>query len=60
MTDQRWMEIVKALAYGEAPSVIAQAEGVTVAEVEAIAGQDAQAVAERREKLREEGYLEGD
>ena len=37
MTDQRKMEIVKALAYGETPEQAAAAEGVTVAEVQQIA-----------------------
>lgn len=41
MTDQRYMEIIKALACGEAPSTIAEAESVRVEEVEAIATQDA-------------------
>lgn len=57
MTDQRYMEIVKALAYGEAPSLIAECEGVTVAEVEAIATQDADKVAQRKAQLKEAGYL---
>ena len=57
MTDQRYMEIVKALAYGEAPSLIAECEGVTVAEVEAIATQDADKVAQRKTQLKEAGYL---
>ena len=53
MTDQRYMEIVKALAYGESPSLIAECEGVTVAEVEAIATQDADKVAQRKAQLKE-------
>ena len=57
MTDQRYMEIVKALAYGEAPSFIAECEGVAVAEVEAIATQDADKVAQRKAQLKEAGYL---
>lgn len=57
MTDQRYMEIVKSLAYGEAPSLIAECEGVTVAEVEAIATQDADKVAQRKAQLKEAGYL---
>lgn len=57
MTDRRYMEIVKALAYGEAPSLIAECEGVTVAEVEAIATQDADKVAQRKAQLKEAGYL---
>ena len=57
MTDQRYMEIVKALAYGEAPSIIAECEGVAVAEVEAIATQDADKVAQRKAQLKEVGYL---
>ena len=60
MTDQKRMEIVKALAYGETPAAIAQVEGVSVDEVEAIAQQDAQAVTERKRLLKEAGYLEGD
>lgn len=57
MTDQRYMEIVKALAYGEAPSTIAEAESVRVEEVEAIATQDADKVAQRKAQLKEAGYL---
>lgn len=57
MTDQRYMEIVKALAYGESPSLIAECEGVTEAEVEAIATQDADKVSARRAALKEAGYL---
>lgn len=57
MTDQRYMEIVKALAYGESPPLIAECEGVTVAEVEAIATQDADKVAQRKAQLKEAGYL---
>ena len=57
MTDQRYMEIVKALAYGEAPSTIAEAESVRVEEVEAIATQDADKVSARRAALKEAGYL---
>ena len=57
MTDQRYMEIVKALAYEESPSLIAECEGVTVAEVEAIATQDADKVAQRKAQLKEAGYL---
>ena len=57
MTDQWYMEIVKALAYGESQSLIAECEGVTVAEVEAIATQDADKVAQRKAQLKEAGYL---
>ena len=57
MTDQRYMEIVNALAYGEAPSTIAEAESVRVEEVEAIATQDADKVAQRKAQLKEAGYL---
>lgn len=57
MTDQRYMEIVKALAYGEAPSTIAEAESARVEEVEAIATQDADKVSARRAALKEAGYL---
>lgn len=53
MTDQRYMEIVNALAYGEAPSTIAEAESVRVEEVEAIAAQDADQVAQRKAQLKE-------
>ena len=58
MNDQKKMEIIKALAYGESPSLIAECEGVTEAEVEAIAASCAGEIAVRRAKLREEGYLE--
>ena len=55
MTDQRYMEIVKALAYGEAPSMIAEAESVRMEEVEAIATQDADKVAQRKAQMKEAG-----
>lgn len=57
MNDQKKMEIIKALAYGESPSLIAECEGVTEAEVEAIATQDADRVSARRTALKEAGYL---
>lgn len=57
MTDQRYMEIIKALAYGEAPSTIAESEGVRVEEVEAIATQDADKVAQRKAQMKEAGSL---
>lgn len=57
MTDQKYMEIVKALAYGETPAQIAVAENVQQAEVERIAAQDAEKVSLRREQLKEAGYL---
>ena len=53
MTDQRYMEIIKALALGEAPSTIAESESVRVEEVEAIATQDADKVAQRKAQLKE-------
>ena len=53
MTDQRYMEIIKALACGEAPSTIAEAESVRVEEVEASATQEADKVAQRKAQLKE-------
>ena len=58
MNDQKKTEIIKALAYAESPSLIAECEGVTEAEVEAVAASCAGEVAVRRAKLLEEGYLE--
>ena len=57
MNDQKTTEIIKALAYGESPSLIAECEGVTEAEVEAIAASCAGEVAVRRAALKEAGYL---
>lgn len=58
MNDQKKAEIIKALAYGESPSLIAECERVTEAEVEAVAASCAGEIAVRRAKLREEWYLE--
>lgn len=57
MTDQRYMEIIKALALGEAPSTIAESESVRVEEVEAIATQDADKVAQRKAQIKEASAL---
>lgn len=57
MTDQRYMEIIKALALGETPSTIAEAESVRVEEVEEIATQDADKVAQRKAQIKEASAL---
>ena len=59
MTDQRKMEIVKALAYGETPEQAAAAEGVGAKEAREIARSCAAEVAAERETLRKAGYLNG-
>ena len=59
MTDQRKMEIIKALAYGESAVQVARAEGVTVAEVQQIAVDCDTEIFAEREMLRKAGYIDG-
>lgn len=51
MTEETREEIMKALAYGLDPATVAQCNGVTVEEVNAIDAERAQRVAEIREQL---------
>lgn len=51
MAEETREEIMKALAYGLDPTTVAQCNGVTVEEVQAIAAERAQRVAEIREQL---------
>lgn len=57
MTEERKMEIVKALAYGETPEQAAAAEGIDPGAVQEIASACAEEIAEEREMLRRVGYI---
>lgn len=57
MSDQQKMEIIKALAYGEAPEQAATAEGIDVSAVLKIQKSEADDIAEEREMLRKAGYI---
>lgn len=59
MTEQRKMELVKALAYGEMPERAAAAENVGVAEALEIRQSCAAEIAGEREILTKAGYLDG-
>lgn len=58
MSEQTKAEIVKALAYGEDPARIAEAEEIDVALVLEVQQNDAAEIAEEAEMLRKAGYLE--
>lgn len=51
MTEETREEIMKALAYGLDPATVAQCNGVTIEEVNAIAAERAQRVAGIRDQL---------
>ena len=53
MTEETREEIMKALAYGLDPTTVAQCNGVTVEEVNAIAAERAQRVAGLTAELKE-------
>lgn len=53
MTEETREEITKALAYGLNPAAVAQCNGVTVEEVNAIAAERAQRVAGLASELKE-------
>lgn len=57
MTGQQINEVVKALAYGETPEQIADAEGVAVTDVEQIQKDYALDIEYERRTLRKAGYL---
>ena len=57
MSNQRKMEIIKALAYGETPEQAATAEGIDVAAVLEIQQSEAADIAEERDMLRKAGYI---
>lgn len=59
MSDQRRAEIIKALAYGESPEQIAEAEGVSIAEVQRLAADAAAEIQTERDILRTAGYIRG-
>lgn len=58
MSEQTKAEIMKALAYGEDPAQIAEAEGIDVALVLEVRQNDAAQITEEAEMLRKAGYLE--
>lgn len=53
MTEETREEIMKALAYGLDPATVAQCNGVTVEEVQAVAAERAQRVAGLAAELKE-------
>ena len=57
MTEQQTNEIVKALAYGETAEQVAEAEGVTAAEVQRIIIDRAAEIDAERAVLRRVGYI---
>ena len=57
MTEQQINEIIKALAYGETAEQAAEAEGVTVAEVQDIIIDRAAEIDAERTMLRKAGYI---
>ena len=57
MTDQQINEIVKALAYGRSAAEAADAEGVSVADVQRIVVDRAAEIDAEREMLRKSGWL---
>jgi hypothetical protein len=59
MGEQQKYEIIKALAYGETPQQAAEAEGVSVSEVQKVQRTYAANIAEERETLRKAGYIHG-
>ncbi len=59
MTNQQKMEIIKALAYGETPEQAAKAEGLTLADVQAVQQSCAGDIAEERAMLKKVGYIHG-
>lgn len=58
MSEQTKAEIMKALAYGEDPEQIAEAEGIGTALVLEVQQNDAAEIVEETEMLRKAGYLE--
>ncbi|MVB09514.1 hypothetical protein CAFE_01700 [Caprobacter fermentans] len=57
MTNQQINEIIKALAYGETPQQIADAEGVTVSDVQQVQRDYAMEIDYERQTLRKVGYI---
>ncbi|HEX2986114.1 MAG TPA: hypothetical protein VHO71_04790 [Caproiciproducens sp.] len=57
MSEQRKMEIIKALGYGENPMQIAEAEGIDISTVEGIQRACAADIAEERDMLGKAGYI---
>lgn len=57
MTDQQINEVVKALAYGETAEQIAEAEGVTVADVQRVLLDHAAEIDAERSMLLKAGYV---
>lgn len=59
MNDQQRNEIIKALAYGNAPEAIADAEDVELSEVKDIKARCGLEIEEVRAELQEGGFLNG-
>jgi len=59
MTDQRKMEIIKALAYGETAQQTATAEGIPAADVQKIAIGHLSEIGAEKELLKKAGYING-
>jgi hypothetical protein len=57
MSEQTKFEVVKAIAYGEEPQQIAEAEGISVSAVQEIQQSCTDEIAEEQEELRKAGYI---
>lgn len=57
MSEQTKFEVIKALAYGEEPQQIADAEGISVAAVQEIQQSSAAEIAEERDMLKGAGFI---
>lgn len=57
MSEQQKFEVIKALAYGEAPEQIAEAEGLTVEDIQSVAAECVEKIEQRRAALKEAGYI---
>lgn len=57
MSKQQKIEIIKALAYGETPERIAEAEGLTVEDVKSVAAECVEKIEQRRAALKGAGYI---
>ena len=57
MTDQQINEIIKALAYGETTEQAAEAEGVTVSDVQRVLMDHAAEISAEQAMLKKVGYL---
>jgi hypothetical protein len=58
MSEQTKFEVIKALAYGEEPQQIADAEGIDITAVLEVQQTCAGEIAEEQDDLKKAGYLE--